>query len=218
MNDRIHRAYDGELELADLTPEEREQLALLTATVEDLAQALQEAPAPDLSTRVMAALPAGSTPETAPVPASPFRWAADWLWRPRELAFAWRPVHAFVVLLLLLGGAELGRRTVGYPGQNARVVGATDPPVVFVQFRLEAPGAASVELAGSFTNWDSAVSLVETTPGVWSTLVALEPGVHDYAFVVDGQSWVADPMAPSVDDGFGGTNSRLFLTRPGGNV
>ena len=90
--------------------------------------------------------------------------------------------------------------------------------MLYVQFRLEAPGAASVELAGSFTNWNSAVRLDETIPGVWSTLVALEPGVYDYAFVIDGQTWVVDPVAPRVEDGFGGVNSRLFLTRPDGNV
>jgi hypothetical protein len=41
--------------------------------------------------------------------------------------------------------------------------------------------------------------------------VPLRPGVHDYAFVVDGERWVADPNAPQVDDSFGGTNSRISL-------
>jgi 1,4-alpha-glucan branching enzyme len=91
-------------------------------------------------------------------------------------------------------------------------------PVMYVQFKIEAPGAASVELAGSFTEWTSGVQLVETAPGVWSALVALEPGVYDYGFVVDGELWMVDPTAPEVDDGFGGTNSRLFLTPPGGNA
>jgi hypothetical protein len=68
-----------------------------------------------------------------------------------------------------------------------------------------------VMLAGSFTEWQPAYELVETTPGVWTVLVALQPGVHDYAFIIDGESWVADPAAPSVDDGFGGSNSRLAL-------
>ncbi len=49
---------------------------------------------------------------------------------------------------------------------------------------------------------------------MWSVTVPLEPGVHDYAFVVDGEQWRPDPLAPSVDDGFGGTNSRLALLPP----
>lgn len=42
----------------------------------------------------------------------------------------------------------------------------------------------------------------------------ITPGVHDYAFVVDGERWVADPYAPGIDDGFGGRNSRLTLLAP----
>ena len=44
--------------------------------------------------------------------------------------------------------------------------------------------------------------------------VPLTQGVHDYAFVVDGQQWVPDPYAPQINDGFGGTNSRLALLPP----
>jgi len=45
-------------------------------------------------------------------------------------------------------------------------------------------------------------------------VVPLEAGVHDYAFVVDGEVWTPDPLATSVDDGFGGENSRLSLLPP----
>ena len=51
-------------------------------------------------------------------------------------------------------------------------------------------------------------------PGVWTITVPLTQGVHDYAFVVDGRQWIPDPYAPRVDDGFGGTNSRLTLLLP----
>ena len=49
---------------------------------------------------------------------------------------------------------------------------------------------------------------------MWSITVPLTQGVHDYAFVVDGQQWVADPYAPQIGDGFGGTNNRLALLPP----
>jgi hypothetical protein len=39
----------------------------------------------------------------------------------------------------------------------------------------------------------------------------LPAGQHQYAFVVDGARWVADPGAPAVDDGFGRRNSVLSL-------
>lgn len=39
----------------------------------------------------------------------------------------------------------------------------------------------------------------------------LRPGVHDYAFRVDGEHWIIDPAAPRVADGFGGYNSQLSI-------
>ena len=87
-------------------------------------------------------------------------------------------------------------------------------PALYVQFRLEAPNAQSVALAGSFTGWTPEYELVEGSEGVWSALVPLEPGVHDYTFIVDGEQWVIDPAAPLVDDDFGGSNNRLFLPQP----
>jgi 1,4-alpha-glucan branching enzyme len=84
-----------------------------------------------------------------------------------------------------------------------------------VQFRLQAPGAARVALAGSFTGWKPEYELHESEPGTWTALVPLKPGVHDYTFVVDGHEWIPDPNAPQVADDFGGRNSRLFLPAPG---
>ncbi len=215
MNERVHQACDGDLDPDDLTLEERREHAMIVEVIEDLAHALRSVPAPDLTRRVMFDLRFRSTADL-PATTSSVRSLLAWLWRPRRLAFSWRPAYVALVTVLLFAGFVSVREVSRDPAVAA--TGATTPPLLYVQFRLEAPGAASVELAGSFTNWSSAVRLAETAPGVWSTLVALEPGVHDYAFVIDGSTWVADPIAPRVNDGFGGVNSRLFLTRPDGNV
>lgn len=220
MNDRIHRVLDGEMEAESLSPRERQQLASFGAAVDDVAHALRSVPRPDFAASVMAALPSrpplpGPAVEPRPTESRLAR-AARWLWAPRPFAIAWRPAYAAGALLVLGLASGVAVRMAG-TGDPTATAPSTEA-VLYVQFRLEAPGAASVDLAGSFTNWDSAVHLVESAPGVWSTLVALEPGVHDYAFVIDGSTWVVDPTAPAVDDGFGGSNSRLFLTRPGGNV
>jgi 1,4-alpha-glucan branching enzyme len=82
---------------------------------------------------------------------------------------------------------------------------------VYVQFRIAVPDARTVSLAGTFTGWKPAVALRRNADGEWTALVPLRPGVHDYAFVVDGDRWVTDPNAPQVDDSFGGTNSRISL-------
>jgi hypothetical protein len=44
--------------------------------------------------------------------------------------------------------------------------------------------------------------------------VALEPGVYNYVFVVDGEAMRLDPLAPRVTDGFGGSSSRLAVLAP----
>jgi hypothetical protein len=47
---------------------------------------------------------------------------------------------------------------------------------------------------------------------VWTGLVPVSRGEHEYQFVVDGEKWVTDPLAPvKEDDGFGAKNAVLKL-------
>jgi 1,4-alpha-glucan branching enzyme len=60
-------------------------------------------------------------------------------------------------------------------------------------FSLAAPDAQQVLLAGDFTAWqEQAVPLKKNRQGIWQTTLALEPGKHEYRFLVDGQ-WQNDP-------------------------
>jgi hypothetical protein len=114
-----------------------------------------------------------------------------------------RPRGVLKVLLLVLPYARPAPQVDRGPAD----------PQVFVQFRLDA-AASRVQLAGSFTNWEPRYDLRQSAPGIWTITVPLTQGVHDYAFVVDGQRWIPDPYAPQIGDGFGGTNSRLALMSP----
>ncbi|MBW3571264.1 MAG: glycogen-binding domain-containing protein [Gemmatimonadetes bacterium] len=209
MNDRIHRHLDGDPRAA-LSADERREADAFARTLDAAAAHLRAVPAPDLAARVMAALPA----QAPAVPA--WRRAAEWLWNPRPLRLTFRPAYA------LAGAAFAAVAAVVVPaamdGGDAAPVAVTAPApaaaaqVVYVQFRLESPQARQVALAGTFTGWQPTLQLQEREPGVWTALVPLEPGVHDYVFVVDGERWVPDPNAPQqVDDSFGGTNSRISL-------
>jgi 1,4-alpha-glucan branching enzyme len=83
-----------------------------------------------------------------------------------------------------------------------------------VQFVLSAPGASGVSLVGDFNDWDpNAIPLRPTSDGaVWSVTIPLEPGRHEYAFLVDGSTWVPDPAAtPSPGDDFGQPNSVITV-------
>jgi 1,4-alpha-glucan branching enzyme len=82
-----------------------------------------------------------------------------------------------------------------------------------VLLELVKPDAKSVYVAGSFNDWKP-----EQTPlkpagnGRWVGDLPVNPGRHEYLFVVDGQ-WVPDPNAKEVvQNPFGGTNSVLIVS------
>lgn len=221
MSDRIHACLDGDLAPDDLCPEERAALAEMEEVVGSVVGHLRSLPTPDLRAAVMRSLP----PRTAPAarkPAAPALWRrlAAWLWDPRPVRVTFRPAYALAGAMLAAFAVVRVPQLAGPATQPPVLVAARDAgaPTVYVQFRLEAPEASRVELAGSFTGWRPEHELREVAPGVWTALVPLDPGVHDYTFVVDGEQWVVDPYAPSVPDSFGGENSRLFLPPPVGSA
>jgi hypothetical protein len=56
-----------------------------------------------------------------------------------------------------------------------------------VEFRISAPNAARVSLAGTFNGWDPFMTpLEEVRPGVFSRTLRLPRGEHLYYFAVDG--------------------------------
>ena len=188
---QVKQLLDGELTLADLPPElraEGEEALRLLAAVDR-----EPVTFPALEARVLAELRRRQS-------------KAPSLWRrlvaPREVRLRVRPwtlVPAFGLALALT--LLLVRPT------------ATPEATVTVRFVLFAPDAQQVALAGTFNQWDQAATpLVRSgTPGVWTATLTLPVGQHQYAFVVDGARWVADPGAPAVDDGFGRRNSVLSL-------
>jgi hypothetical protein len=217
MTDRVHACLDGEIAREALSAEEIARLDSFEAASAEATRILLSAPAPDLTDGVMRRLPL-SPLNGAAEPAGGrevIRRGLSWMWRPRTLSISLRPAYgaaAFSFAML----AALMLFAAPAPSPDVAPTAGMQPgaPRLYVQFRLETAGASRVELAGSFTDWEPGHSLHESTPGVWTVLVPLEPGVHDYTFVVDGDEWVVDPYAPKVPDSFGGSNSRLFLPAP----
>jgi hypothetical protein len=209
MKDRVGEYLERGIDRGMLTPRERAEAERIEDVI-DRARALMDAgPVPDVSDTVLRRIrEAGLTP----VEISWFQRVVDQVWSPRELTLLIRPVYA--AALVLVGLAVLSAAVASWRGSSPPAVAAASAPPLFVQFRLEAAGVSSVRLAGSFTNWQPQYELQQTAPGVWTLTVPLSFGVHDYAFVLDDARWIADPYAPHVDDGFGGTNSRLALLPP----
>src|SRR5881296_53066 len=198
----VKRVLDGELTLGDLPlelrPEAEEALRMLAA--------LDRTPvtlSPGLDVRVMETVRRRS-----------FRAVRVWRWistpRDVEIRLRVRPwavgaLAAAAALFLLL----LARPNATPSGAPAAPTAASAEESVLVRFVLFAPRAHRVAIAGTFNQWDREATLLAPagTTGVWTTTLALAPGQHQYAFVVDGERWVTDPAAPAVDDGFGRRNS-----------
>lgn len=205
MTDRIDQYVEGTVDRDALKPGERAEADAFASAVNDARAFIEARPAPDLTAAVMLQVNRLSHSDAARRPKI-FATVMRLLWTPRQISI--RPAYAAAagaVMALVLLVASHSQTT------NLRTTEAT--PRLFVQFRLETD-AMKVQLAGSFTNWEPAYQMHQMAPGVWTIAVPLPQGVHDYAFIVDGQRWVADPYAPGIDDGFGGTNSRLTLLIP----
>lgn len=186
--------------------------------IERVADALRR-PAPlrpDFDARVMAAVR-----RAAPAPALGARaWA--WLREPRTLALS--PLGGLAMAAGFAGLVVVG--TWGVARVRGGVgVGAGAPPLsaagggggaAVVTFVLVAPQARTVALAGDFDGWDPArMPLRRAASGLWTVDVPLSPGRYQYAFVVDGRRFVADPAAPRAGgDDFGQPTSVVTVAGP----
>lgn len=118
------------------------------------------------------------------------------------------PATAFLRFALPLAAAAVLAAAILLPRW---VVGGP----VMVTFRLYAPEAASVGIAADFNGWSpSGYELKRSgAAGNWEITVPLERGkMYLYNFVLDGQTWIADPDAQLImDDGFGSKSSALSI-------
>ena len=112
------------------------------------------------------------------------------------------------------GGARV-RHVPGPPPARARV--EYDPQVSgeTVHFRLDAPQASEVAVAGDFNGWSPKTHLLSRSEGGWWDLtLTVPPGSYQYAYVMDGE-WVTPPQAAeTLDDGFGGRNGLFLVLEP----
>jgi hypothetical protein len=215
MNTLVQRVLDGELSREALTAAERAELESFEQGMGQVLRAIPEAPLPDLSVAVLRRielLEAGRTASEGAFSrpeASPSDGLLSWLWTPRPVAL--RPVYAVAAVVVLAVGLLLGAQAD--PGAGPPVTPAS-PSLVLVHFQFEAAAATEVRLAGDFSSWQPTHTMSRSEAGVWSVVVPLSPGIHEYAFVVDGTRWQVDPGAPAVADGFGGHNSRVAVLTP----
>jgi hypothetical protein len=93
---------------------------------------------------------------------------------------------------------------------------ASRDTVQVVRFVFVDPSARRVELVGDFNEWARGTTQLSHSgaPGVWTVSVPLSPGRHEYAFIINGSRWVADPFAPKSSDDFGTESSVIRVGTP----
>jgi 1,4-alpha-glucan branching enzyme len=85
---------------------------------------------------------------------------------------------------------------------------------VWIRFRYTNSEADSVAVAGDFSQWDPVALSPREVDGktVWTGLVPVSRGEHEYQFLINGERWVTDPLAPvKRSDGFGAKNAVLNI-------
>lgn len=67
-----------------------------------------------------------------------------------------------------------------------------------ISFKITAPAASNVFIAGAFNDWNPASHPLtdKERPGEFQRYLYLEPGTVEYKFVVDGE-WQIDPGCPN---------------------
>ncbi|MBF0387477.1 MAG: AAA family ATPase [Candidatus Omnitrophica bacterium] len=98
--------------------------------------------------------------------------------------------------------------TVDFSQRMKDVVAKEIEAIAETTFTLNAPEAQSVYVAGSFNDWSlNGFCRMNKEDGVWRLQLPLDPGVHQYQFVIDGR-WQADPANDLKEpNGFGDMNS-----------
>ncbi|MFQ5688843.1 MAG: glycogen-binding domain-containing protein [Gemmatimonadota bacterium] len=209
MKQELHSYLDGELAVEDLPEELRSEARAWDALLADV-RATTAARAPKwLESKILRSLEE---------PASSSVWVrfASWWLRPRLIPVP--PAAGLIAAVGLVWVLRVGLLG-GLPGQRdvreaAGGIGTPSAERIYVQFMFRAPGASSVAVAGDFSGWTPEAVLEDPDgDGVWSGRIALEPGVHEYMFVIDGKRWVTDPNAKRyAEDGFGNRNAVLAIT------
>lgn len=127
---------------------------------------------------------------------------------PRTVSASTLATAAGIALVMLVGmqdrvdtGVPRTRRAVVIGDSVASVASAIRDTLRIVQFMLTAPAASRVALAGDFNGWDPrGIEMTrDVRDGRWAVTLALAPGRHTYAYVVDDTQWVRDPAGSPVE-------------------
>jgi hypothetical protein len=192
----------------------------LDAVLQDAVGALRSPVAPsaaarDALTSALRGERAAAMP-AAPVAPRQLRAARSrWLTTPFALRASPLTMLAAATVLVAATSVITARITRGAEGDGApgraQAAGMDGAPQI-VRFTLAAPQARRVSLVGDFNGWDPAATTLQNKDGMWTVVIPVSAGRHQYGFVIDGSEWIADPAAAqSADADFGTQNSVMYV-------
>ncbi|MFO8098991.1 MAG: isoamylase early set domain-containing protein [Salinibacter sp.] len=213
--------------------EARDLLQFELRVTQDLAATRSPAPPPDFASQTVEALPSAADEAADEAPSS----LADGLrslWRSitTPVSVPVRPTYTIVTALFLgvvawtmwpiappSSAPPEGTSSAEPVSSSSSGAVSTDPAAggggsntVWIRFLYTNSEADSVAVAGDFNQWSPVSLTPRTVDGrtVWTGLVPVSRGKHEYQFVIDGDRWVPDPLAPETQsDGFGAQNAVL---------
>jgi hypothetical protein len=221
--DEIGARLAGPLRAAERLPEDFEARLLARVRAEMRAEGAAAGAAGDIPRGAHADIPRGARPSRRDVAdLGAWRQAKRWMFQPHAVTVT--PARGLLAAAALVLAAVLGGRMAGteraereqvvdtvaqQAAMPAATAAATDT-VRLVQFVLVAPEARTVSVVGDFNDWAADKTPLRAVGGngVWSVEVPLQAGRYQYAFIVNGERWVADPTAPrAVEESFGSPSS-----------
>jgi hypothetical protein len=143
-----------------------------------------------------------------------------WRWMTRSRTVNMSPLGALALAAGLVGVVTLAARrdqAVAPAAVEAPPAASTpaspSPGAQMMEFVFVNSSASSVAIVGDFNDWEEGGSpLRRVSEKVWAITIPLAPGRYHYTFVVDGTTWVADPLAPrTLEDDFGRPNSVITV-------
>ena len=192
-----------------MTNEERE-----LRLADDVRRALGNGPpsTPEARARIMAAVRASDAPPRGGGGRAGWRSPGFGLLVAASIAgvIALVRAHGISYVPTPVPGIDRPGAVVAEPTLARTVESVSETSAVRVQFVLVAPDAKSVAVVGDFNDWNPSATPLASARGMWSSEAVVPAGRHDYAFVVDGARWIADPSAPRAPaDELGGGYSVL---------
>jgi hypothetical protein len=136
-------------------------------------------------------------------PAANFSPSTDLPLRSIGLALA----AGLLIALSFLAGLNLGNLT-----EMERNSTAMTPTAAQHRFVILEQESNSVEITGSFTNWQKIPLMRTGQEGYWEIMLDLPAGEHRYTFILDGSRLLPDPtVATREPDDFGAINSIISV-------